>query len=249
VPPPTEPAACARITNRPTNTPFACALVIVVKDAATVEIALPTAADPTAEELPPLPSVVTAAETDAVTAAGTAEAVITPATAAPAAAPFVADGAVIAAAIAAPAAGGTETEIEPPPLVETVTVPDDRPAATVAGAGGVTVPEAFPVVATAGAPGAAGADVVPLCVPAGAPAVAFGVLAVGVGLGENVPPAAPDPDPVFGPLLSDPLLVGATLKWGRKPPSFCAAAGAHATAIIRALETAPRATFDVIILI
>lgn len=107
----------------------------------------------------------------------------------------------------------------PPNDVLRVTFPVCKPATT--SAVDVTIaPLAFPVIdklmpAELGAPDP----------PLGAPPTADGVLALGVGFGENVPPAAPELDPVFTPLLSEPWLVGAASKLTRIPLcGFCAAA-------------------------
>jgi hypothetical protein len=113
------------------------------------------------------------------------------------------------------------TEIEPPFAVVTVTVPLGNPAAICA-AGVVTAPPTLPVEVTL-TPAPFGALAVPA---AGAPAFAIGALAGGAGGGANVPPVGPELEPVFTPLLSDPLFVGAVSKLARSPPCRCADAGA-----------------------
>jgi len=59
--------------------------------------------------------------------------------------------------------------------------------------------------------------------PAGAPVVALGVDAL-LPPGVNVPPAVPELDPVFTPVLSEPLFVGAALMLTRRPGFRCACA-------------------------
>jgi hypothetical protein len=113
---------------------------------------------------------------------------------------------VIDLASAAPVEGGRDTVMVPPVDVARVTVPVDKPATTEAD-DDVIVPLTFPVVDTL-MPAELGVP----DPPPGAPPTADGVVAPGVGFGENVPPAALELPPVSTPLLSEPLLVGAVAK-------------------------------------
>lgn len=164
-----------------------------------------------------LPSAVTALEIAPATPVGTFDAANAWATAAPAARPFAGDGLEIELAIAAPMRGGRDTVMLPPLEVAIVTVPVDNADATDADEV-VTDPLVFPVLLTVLA-AAFGAPVL----PPSAPPTAEGVVAAGGGVGVNAPPAAPELDAVFTPLLSEPLLLGAELNVRRMPVrDFCA---------------------------
>jgi hypothetical protein len=235
-------ASAARIATNTATSPFAWSGVTdpdakAVRTADTACDSAGVAAEVVADD----PMAVTATETALTTPPGRPDAVSTFATAAPAAWPFAGDGLVIELAIAAPAAGGIVTVIEPPPEVVRDTVPDVKPDTTAA-VEVVTVPLTLPELLTV-MPAAFGAAEVP---PAGAPAVADGVLAPGVGFGENVPPAVPELEPVFTPLLSEPLFVGAELKLAWKPR--CADADGATTAV-KAIATAHAAAARIAVFI
>lgn len=177
-------------------------------------------------------------DTAVTTPPGKPDADSTPATAAPAAWPFAADGFVIAFATAAPAAGGIETEIVPPVDVVTVTLPVASDATTCAG-GVVIVPDTLPVDETV-TPAAFGAAFDP---PAGAPVVAFGVDVLLLP-GANVPPVVPELEPVFTPVLSEALPDGASAMLARKPVCFCADALAVTQRLARTANEAMRIVFN-----
>jgi len=193
-------ATAARIATSTATTPFAWSGVIdPLASALRTEATACLTAGPTAPPLPP--TTATAFDTADTTPPGNPDALSTFAAAAPAACPFAGLGFVIAFAIAAPAAGGIVTVMLPPELVVTVTLPDERPP-TMAAGGEVTVPDTFPLELTV-TPAPFGAPDDPL---AGAPVVAFGVAVAGPepgAVGVNVPPAVPELDPVFTPVLSD----------------------------------------------
>jgi hypothetical protein len=158
-----------------------------------------------------VPMAATALATDATTPPGSPDAERTLAAAWPAAWPLAGDGLLIEFAMAAPAAGGSVTVMEPPWLVVIVKVPLDKPATTAAELV-VTAPPVLPVVVTV-TPAAFGAELDP---PAGAPVVAFGVEPLLLP-GANVPPAVPELEPVFTPVLSELLPVGAADMLARSP--------------------------------